>query len=288
MYEKINWKDNTKPAINAQNLNHMDDGIYDLNNTLISESPSISTVQHNNIYSNKDILTDWDNGTVSANIANGKFANIYPGNRFNKTVTIDEKTYNLTFLIVDIDPFYSNYNSYAIINTHHVGVIVLGLPNEKMNDTNTTSGGYKGSYMYTTVLPKYLEAIRTVIGENHLVAHQKRYSNSLNETGYNRFGSNTGCSNNWEWTENQYISLLTEAQIYGATVWSSSGYDTGEASNQLAMFKMSKWNKILGNRWFWLRDVASKSYFARADYHGDATYANASNSYGVIPLLLLK
>lgn len=288
MYNKVNWVNNSNPAINQDNLGNMDNGIYNLDQLLVPENNNNASGQHNNLYQYKNILTDWDNGTVSTNIANGTFKDIYPGNYFVKTVNIDGTSYNLSFMFADLDTFYGGYTNNAVINTHHVGVIVWGLPNARMNETNTTVGGYAGSEMHTVTLPKYLAAIKEVLGETHIVKHNKIYSNSINATGYNRYGTNSGCSNNWAWVTDQEISLLTESQVYGHPVWSSSGYDTGEAHRQLSIFRSRVYNRILGNRWFWLRDVASASNFAGASPYGYATGSGASSVNGVVPLLLLK
>ena len=261
-YTKTNWVNNITP-INEDNLGNMDNGIYNINQLLIPENNDNASGQHNNIYQYKNVLTNWDNGTITTNIANGTFKDIYPGNYFNKTVSIDGTSYNLTFIFADLDTFYGGYNDNAIVNTHHVGVIILGLPSARMNETNTTVGGYVGSKMHTVTLPKYLAAIKEILGDTHIVKHKKLYTNSINSTGYNRYGTNSGCSNDWAWAENQEISLLTESQVYGHSVWSSSGYDTGEAHRQLSIFRFRTYNRILGNRWVWLRDIASASHFAR-------------------------
>lgn len=287
MYNKLNWVNDQSPALNATNLNRMDQGIYDIHDIVYNAG-----FKHNNLFKEENILASFDNGTFSTNIANGKFENIYPGQYFTKSVTIDGTAYNVKFVVADIDTFFGGYNSYAVVNTHHVAVIAIGLPNARMNATNTTEGGYFGSEMYTT-LQTYLAAISTALGENsigdtHIVGHQKRYSTAINPTGYNRFGTNNGCANNWEWKENQYISLLTESQVYGHPVWSSSGYDTGEAHRQLSIFKAQNYNKVFGNRWVWLRDVVNSSYFANAANYGNAASNNASNVGSVVPLLLLK
>ena len=44
---------------------------------------------HNNFYREKDITADYLNGTVSTNIANGTFHDIFPGDR----ITLNDRTY---------------------------------------------------------------------------------------------------------------------------------------------------------------------------------------------------
>ncbi|HAU84742.1 MAG TPA: hypothetical protein DCW90_04355 [Lachnospiraceae bacterium] len=137
----------------------------------------------------------------------------------------------------------------------------------RMNATNSTVGGYKSSEMNTAVLGAVVSAGSTASGAtinqqlyaefgSHLKTTRELVSNSINATGYNRFGTNNGCSNNWEWISAQAI-LMSEIEVYGSIVWSSSGYDTGNANHQFELFANSK--EAINNRsaWYWLKDIAS-------------------------------
>ena len=170
-----------------------------------------------------------------------------------------------TYIFAGDNPLKGTY-SYTI-TANHAGLIADTHTTSKWNDTATTEGGYISSklheYLVNTVLPK----VKTDLGETHLIAHWKLYSNSINATGYNRYGTATGCSNNWAWSTDQYISALTEMQVYGGTVWSSSGYDIGEADQRLEVFRRFKHTEIFENEYPWLRDVASAT---------DACYAGSS------------
>ena len=99
-------------------------------------------------------------------------------------------------------------------------------------------------------------------------------SNAVNATGYNRFGSATGCANNWEWISAQAI-LMSEVEVYGATVWSSSGYDTGNANVQLPLFAFSKQAQNNRSAYWWLKDIANTARFCAAYNDGDARYSGA-------------
>lgn len=243
---------------------------------------------HNSIFRGKDITAEWDNGTVSTNIADGTFKDIFVGDYFTKSATINGTVTTLTFIIADINTYYG-YNSYAMIDTPHISVVVKGLPNARMNINTTTAGGYKGSEMHTITLPAYCEGIEAALGSEHILTHQKKLSNSVNTTAYNRFGSNSGCSNSWEWVSDMKISLMTESQIYGHIVWSSSGHDTGEAYKPLSLFQKVRPNQVFGeSKWFWLRDVGYAGVFCCCNVVGTADCLMASSVGGVFPLLLLK
>ena len=113
---------------------------------------------------------------------------------------------------------------------------------------------------------------------SHLKTTRELVSKSINATGYNRFGVNSGCSNDFEWVNAQAI-LMSEIEVYGSIVWSSSGYDTGNANHQFELFANSK--SAINNRsaWYWLKDVASSSSWCGCSYNGHSSYHVASNSY---------
>ena len=164
------------------------------------------------------------------------------------------------------------------ITANHAGLIVDTHEESKWNDTDMTAGGYVASKLHAYLTDTVLPNVKNDLGETHLIAHRKLYSNSINATGYNRLGASSGCSNNLAWSADQYISALTEMQVYGGTVWSSSGYDTSEADQQLEVFKRFKHADIFGDEYPWLRDVVSSSYAAVATSSGYANYSGASGA----------
>ena len=112
---------------------------------------------------------------------------------------------------------------------------------------------------------------------SHLKTSKEFLSNAINASGYNRFGTNSGCSNNWSWSSCQAV-LMSEVDVYGATVWSSSGYDTGTACMQLPLFAKDK--ACINNRraYYWLKDVATAYYFCHVATVGRADYTTAGNA----------
>lgn len=158
----------------------------------------------------------------------------------------------------------------------------------RMNPTNTTVGGYKGSEMNTTVIGEATTtgstAAEATINQqlyaefgSHLKTIRELVSNSVDANGVNRYGSSNGCSNNQEWIDAQAI-LMSETELYGSIAWSSSGHDTGSANHQFELFANSK--SAINNRsaFYWLKDVASAAGFCRCGGYGDANYADASNA----------
>lgn len=260
----------------------------------------------------KDITAEFEAGTVSQDIANNDFSKYSLGNYIKKTITIPAfkngttdvpattvtvrivfAHFNLFYIgsIPDVNTPYTE-DAYANILTPHVACIICDLPNCAMNSSNTTSGGYFESYMHGTFLTGRILTALAGVGitiTDHLLSHQKLLTTSINAAGYNRFGSAEGCSNNWEWKLNQFISLMSEVQLYGSTICSSSGFDTGEANQKLALFNLIKPNKLFGNKSIWLRDITSAAYFADLDSRGIASFDNASRTdIAPAPLILLK
>lgn len=268
-------------------------------------------IDANSRFEYKDITAEFDAGIVSQDIANNDFSKYSLGNYIKKTITIpaykngtdDIPDTTVTVRIVfahfnlfyvgalpDVDiPYISDNYSNTI--TPHIACIICDLPNCAMNSSNTTVGGYLNSYMHSTFLSERVLTALAGIGitiSDHLVKHTKLLTNSIADNGINRFGNSTGCSNNVEWIE-EYISLMSEIQLYGSIVWSSSGYDIGEANEKLAIFNFIRPNKLFGSINIWLRAVASADEFTDFSVTGRADSTLAGRTIlSPVPLILLK
>ena len=217
------------------------------------------------------------------------------------TATHDGKTYN--YVIAGLNTMIGTVTPYRL-NYDHVGIIVGTNDAHAWNTSNSTStsqnthstdgtwtsgtaaAGYASCdlqyYLETTVLPN----VEGDLGSSNIKSHYKLYSNAVNTSGYNRLGSAGGCSSSWAWYADQKICALSEVQVYGSIVWSSSGYDTGEACRQLDVFRVYNMNEIFEGRYPWLRDVASSSNACLVDYYGAASNYYASYDYYVAALIL--
>ena len=99
----------------------------------------------------------------------------------------------------------------------------------------------------------------------------------------------SGCTSNWAWTDTN-CRLLSEVDVYGSSIWGNA-WDVGESNRQLPGFAMNpellvKLNPEGNYRAWWLCTVAGSTIFARVDNDGDASSANASSAYGVVPKVL--
>ena len=253
----------------------------------------------------KDITSYITDGTFWKRLAgtNGYalFEDIYVGDYFkmSRAISAYERTgqYQTTgsqyVTIAGLDTMMNNGDQGSGITYHHA-VMVAGqgfggtqhFGRSRMNATNTTEGGYKASEMNTLVLGDVVSAGSTAADATinqqlyaefgvHLKTTRELVSNAINATGYNRFGSATGCASNWEWISAQAI-LMSEVEAYGSIAWSSSGYDTGNANRQLPLFAFSKQAQNNRSAYWWLKDIASAASFCRAYDIGISRYDYAS------------
>ena len=228
--------------------------------------------------------TDFDLSVLKQAVADGNLEKygLKPG---------DQKTINgHTYVIAGLNPM-KGPHSYRV-NTNHVGLIVIPHTTQAWNASGNTSTGADGRgagylnsdlhyYLKNTVLPM----CNTDLGATNLISHNKLLSNAVNTSGYNKLGEASGCASGWTW-EDTKICALSEVQVYGATIWSSSGYDTGEACRQLEVFQKYSHTEIFGNEYPWLRDVVSASNAALCHNHGLAYNYPASYAYYVAALIL--
>lgn len=254
----------------------------------------------------KDITTYYNDGTLWQRIAGSNgfsaFEDIFVGDYFkmSRAISAYERTgaYQTTgsqyVTIAGINTMSGNGDSITMQYNHLVMVPGTGFGGtqhfgrSRMNASNVTTGGYKGSEMHATTIGAVASAGSTASNATinqqlyaefgtHLKTTKELVSNSINAGGYNRFGNAGGCSNNWEWVSCQAV-LMSEIEVYGSTVWSSSGYDTGNANKQLPLFAYEK--SVINNRsaYYWLKDVASSAYFCSSSSSGFADCDGASGA----------
>ena len=207
----------------------------------------------------------------------------------------DQKTINgRDYVIAGLNPMKGTATPYRLTEDH-VGLIVIPHTTQAWNASgntytgaNSRGAGYMNSDLHYYLKNTLLPLVETDLGADNLLGHHKLLTNAVNTTGYNRFGSASGCASSWGWEANCKICALSEVQVYGATVWSSSGYDTGEACRQLDVFRVYNHTEIFGGEYPWLRDVVSALIAAYAHDLGDAATAPASYARYVAALVLFK
>ena len=243
---------------------------------------------HDNLITNRTRATDFDLTTLRQAIADQNLEKY--GLKVGDQKTIGGRTY----VIAGLNVMKGSSTPYRV-SQNHVGLIVIPHTTQAWNVSGNTyegaggrGAGYKNSDLHYYLKNTLLPLVEGDLGASSLIAHSKLLSSAVNTTGYNRFGSASGCASSWGWESDCKISELSEVQVYGATVWSSSGYDTGEACRQLDVFRKYNHTEIFGGEYPWLRDVVSASLAALAHGYGSAIYSTASTAYYVAALILFK
>ena len=209
-----------------------------------------------------------------AAIADGTFKDMFVGDYW----TVDNKI----FRIADFN-YWKGIGDTAF-NTNHVVIVPdASLASGKMNETNDTTGAYIGSFMYSdpsSALNTARATIQSLFGD-YVATYRSYLPNAIS----------SGAESAGAWYDAS-IELMSEIMVYGNNIKAarSTGgtrYVTSDPI-QLALFKLNQYFITKGRYNFWLRDVVSATAFARVNAYGLASYAVASNSYGVRPAFPLK
>ena len=174
--------------------------------------------------------------------------------------------------------YYRNTGDSLVPGNHLVIVPNTLLYSHAMNDTNTTDGGYTGSKMYT----EGLEQAKTIINNafsGHVVTFRAYLCNAVSN----------GEASAGGWVDST-VDLMNEIMVYGSVVNGAATYglyNIGTEKSQLPLFALKPQSINTGYS-YWLRDVASASYFAEVNSVGFAYRSNASNSIAVRPRFLIS
>lgn len=224
-------------------------------------------------------LTDWwYTGNGKAEVAAGNFTNVRPGDYIIGSST------GKKYWVVDLDYYYQHGSSSSFSKHHLTMMCAWNTGSQRMNETNTTTGSYVGSEMYTTHVPNVISTYLTPDFGSNLLTFPCMLGNTMTSTTVRGNGL-TGATTNRAWSDEQAI-LPGEVQVYGYQAYGTA-YDTGNHKQQLAMFREYGYNKVVGRDSLWLRDVASSAYFANAYSNGNVYNNYASLPYGVRPLFVL-
>ncbi len=267
---------------------------------------------HNCFVRGKDITSYYKDGSLWDRIAgtNGyeSFEDLYLGDYFtlNSTIVNTNNTEKSGMDVVTIAGFnikLGNNNDTSL--PYHILVIpgqyvpgILGT--QTMNDEEVTTGGYAGSRLHNSIYgaDSNNNAVTTIEGTinyqlykefgTHLQKTWEHLTNQVVSSRYNRFGTASGGSVSSKWYE-CYAVNMTEAEVYGTTVWSSSGCDTGTIRGRLPLFALTEGGSVDAEQTgYWLRDVASAKYFCCVGPDGEAGWQSASEpDLGICPCFCL-
>jgi len=259
---------------------------------------------HRNFYRGKDLTAAFDSGEFSTHVADGSFHDIFPGDYITESITVPQilkadgtteyiaqKTYTVNFVIADLDIWLNH--GYPATMEHHVAIVPQSVVfNSCMNETNVTTGGYKGSFMNKTVMPAFGEALRNAFGNDHILQFTffdtNAVDNNLKSGGIVNFTGATYWGNNGHDWASHYCHLMTETMVYGAPIAASCAADEIMGGVQMAAFRLNS-NLFYNGQVYWLSDVVSSADFARFGFVGGGGVGadSASLSLGVRPFALL-
>ena len=280
--------------LNGEGLEHLVEKIKSL--VVVSSAIQDNAASHNAFYVEEDITEMYNDGTFTRNVENGTFKDIFPGMYITKTYTAAGIESNITedFVVGDLDYFMTSGSTE--LTTHHALMLMKNgsTTYKRMNANDTTAGGYVGSEMWTTTVPAYSTAVENAFGSSHIVSHDEWLTNGINTSAVSKaYAGLTGAASSATWT-NVKFNLMNNNMIYGSQITSSSYYDAGNRTQQIAAMRHNS-NLKIGHKgkggarsYYWLSDVVSSSRFACAHNYGYATWLNAGASYYVRGYFLLK
>lgn len=245
--------------------------------------------EHNNIYRGANLLSGHFSSItdVITAISKGDFSDIYVGDYIPASYTVDDTKQTANFRIAGINTLKARVSPWGT-QSPNVCIVPDNLGTSNMNDTDTTVGGYVGSKMYTTILPKYYNALAGSAScpfYGHILKTMERLTNAVDTNqscrGYIGWkGAATGVDN----YSNQNLTLMSEIEVYGCTNWSSTGWDDESMCVQLPLFRLKPEIITLnGSLSFWLRSVTFSTVFCFSSAVLSASCNSASNVYGVRP-----
>lgn len=187
-----------------------------------------------------------------------------------------------TYILADYNTFKGKSTPYCI-TSNHLGIVVDTHTTSQWHSGDASSVGYNGSTLHTYLKGTVMDNIKADMialfggstGLEHLLSHSKLLTTALA---------------NWGWQTSQYISALTCTQIDAGSQWTANGYQEGEASKSLELFRKYKWTEIFGSEYPWLRDLSNYGTGGSCACHADRDgalygYHSVTYSYFVFGLI---
>ena len=218
---------------------------------------------HNGIYRGKYLGAEVTQAQYAA-IDAGTFEDLYIGDYW----TIN----NVNWRIAAFDYLLNTGDTGKECTTHHVVIVPdTCLYNAAMNNSDTTSGAYVGSKMYTTNLAQAKTIVNNAFGSAHVLNHREFLPNAVTN----------GYTSGSAWC-NSSVDLMNEQMVYGCRAFSNVINGTAIPhvhtinKGQLPLFALAP-SFICNRANWWLRDVVSASHFALVAGDGICDAINPSN-----------
>lgn len=219
---------------------------------------------HNAVYRGKALGGDVTDAQWAA-IAAGSFNDLYIGDYWAKG--------GVNYRLAAFD-YFLNCGDTPCTKHHAVIVPDTSLHRARMNESNTTDGGYAGSDMRMSHLEQAKTTIKAAFGSAHVLTKRELLTNAVND--------NT--PSGWAWFDSD-VELMNEVQVYGSVAWGAhdgNGYNVASGDGQFPLFMFDR-TKLHNREDYWLRDVRSTTHFSIVGIHGHADYGSAYSSYSIRP-----
>lgn len=229
---------------------------------------------HNAIYRGEDITDLFYDGTLSQQIANGTFDDIFIGDY------IIGQTSGRKYLVADIN--YRLNTGDTECTTYHILMIPEKIIYEaRMNESEVSIRAYAESKMHAD-LQSATTIIKRDFGTSHILKHRnyfRRNVDSQKVTDYDLFDSE--------------VDLMNEAMVCGSYILENSSSENYTIdTSQISLFKFRHDLIIALNdsdsRYpYWLRDLISPTTYAYVETDGRILHVNETRLYGVRPAFLI-
>lgn len=224
---------------------------------------------HNSVFRGKNLGATFTEAQVNA-IDSGTFEDIFIGDYWEKD--------GVKYRVAAFDYFLNN-GTPAVMTSHHAVVVPdTSLYTYRMNDTDSTATGYRGSVMFSAGLTDALTQIRGIFNGNLL---RIPLLTTITATGND--------ATDWRWDGSRYISIMNESMLYSSPMWGTqvhSPYNSGNCSSQLPLFAMRP-DLINTRESYWLSDIVSSTSFSSHMVQGRPGNTVASTALGVRPFIMV-
>lgn len=258
--------------VSAKNLKSDIKALVDTAQNTLNQITYPGAGAHNSIFRGKNLGSSVTSAQWAA-IKAGTFDDLYIGDYWVINT--------ITWRIAAFD-YYLNTGDTECTAHHAVIVPDTDLYTAKMNDTNTTTGGYVDSAMYKSNLAQAGTIIESAFGAAHILSHRNFLVNAVSN----------GAPSGGAWFDRKW-DLMTERNVYGNSVFAPATDGTKDPGNAMHNYNVDKSQFPLyalrpdmqstRHNWCWLRDVVSAATFASVYREGYANYGNASHACGVRP-----
>jgi hypothetical protein len=239
---------------------------------------------HNAIYRGKYLGDTYTPAQQNA-ISDGTFDDLFIGDYWTKTSTVNGTSYTNTYIIAGFDywkrpkPDNTNPTATNVRYRHHCIIVPEKIMYiEKMNSKVTNSGGYLSSSMYSSGLKLAINIAYAVFGESQIGSLSRYVSSDINSSGVI-----TKASVDY----NAEISLMDSTMLFGIPIFVGSTKSTlYDPCPQFPLFRYNpEYINCTDN--YWLTDIFLENSYGVATSIGRVTTYSPTANNGVRPYITI-